>query len=156
MGHVLVIDDDDGVRCGLRRMLEEAGFEVTEAENGSAGLSAYGARRPNVVVCDIFMPVKEGLETIYELSHRDPTAAIIAITGGAHLTSLDPLPTAAALGAHRVLHKPFKMQELLDSINEVLAASAAPVPEPAAAEAPAGDQDPTLAEVPVVAAVPAQ
>src|SRR5438309_9546959 len=106
MGHVLVIDDDDGVRYGLRRMLEEAGFEVDEAENGAAGLGAYAARRPDVVVCDIFMPVKEGLETIYELRRADPTAAIIAITGGAHLTSLDPLPTAAALGAYQILHNP--------------------------------------------------
>src|SRR5262245_22126888 len=98
MGRVLIIDDDPGIRTSLRRMLEEVGFEVDEAENGAAGLSVYAARRPDAVICDIYMPVKEGLETIHELHDAHPAAPIVAISGGASLTSIDPLPVAAALG----------------------------------------------------------
>ena len=130
MERILIIDDDPGIRSSLRRTLEEAGFDVDEAENGAAGLRAYSARRPDVVICDIFMPVKEGLETIHELHDADPAAPIVAISGGALLTSVDPLPVAAALGACRVLRKPFKMEEFLTTVREILAASPQPLAVP--------------------------
>lgn len=79
---VLVIDDEDLVRDMLRRALESAGIEVVVAADGREGLKAYLANPTDVVVTDILMPEKEGIETIIELKREHPNVKIVAISGG--------------------------------------------------------------------------
>jgi YesN/AraC family two-component response regulator len=99
-------------------MLTTAGYGLQEASNGTEGLAAYRQQRPDVVLMDILMPEREGLETIRELMQIDPQAKIIAmsVTGEKRFGHLS---IALHMGAIRILHKPFTRDELLTAITEV-------------------------------------
>jgi CheY-like chemotaxis protein len=120
MARILVIDDDEDARAVLRRMLEAAGHSVLLASNGAEGLKLQRISKSDVVITDIFMPEKEGLETIRELKDLDPEIAIIAISGGGKsLSATGSLQTAHTLGAE-VLVKPFGSANLLAAIGKLL------------------------------------
>lgn len=118
--HVLIIDDDPPIREMLRRMLEYAGYQVTEAVDGEAGLRSFQAEPPDLVITDILMPNKEGLETIMGLRRLAPEVPIIAMSGGGHNGTLSYLQTADRLGARVTLAKPFTRQEMLDAVHTAL------------------------------------
>jgi CheY-like chemotaxis protein len=119
---ILLIDDDDMTRGVVRRMLEAAGHEVAEATDGHAGIALYHARPSDVVITDILMPERDGLETIRALRQYDAAVKIIAISGGGHSAAVsDFLDAAQAFGARRVLMKPFSKSELETALVEVLA-----------------------------------
>ena len=120
MKRILVIEDDDSVRKLIRRILEGAGYTVLEAPDGVQGVQVYREQHPDLVLTDIFMPEKEGLETISELGLLDPAVRVIAISGGGNMGILNPLPMAAKLGALRTLSKPFSGKELVDLVEEIL------------------------------------
>ena len=120
MKRILVIEDDDSVRKLIRRILEGAGYTVLEAPDGVQGVQTYREQRPDLVLTDIFMPGKEGLETILELGLLDLEVRIIAVSGGGNMGILNPLPMAAKLGALRTLSKPFSGKELVDLVEEIL------------------------------------
>lgn len=120
MAQVLIIEDEQLVRMVLRDMLEAAGHQVTEAEDGEQGLAQFGAHPADIVVTDIVMPRKEGFETIEELRRRHPGVKIIAISGGDRHRGSGTLTVAKGLGAHGVLMKPFRRQELLAMIDDIL------------------------------------
>ncbi|RLB31609.1 MAG: response regulator, partial [Deltaproteobacteria bacterium] len=81
MKKILVIDDDEQIRHILRRFLERAGYEVLEASNGQEGMALYRKEGPELVITDIIMPKKEGMETIMDMKGEFPKAKIIAISG---------------------------------------------------------------------------
>lgn len=116
---VLVIDDEELVRDTLRRALESAGIEVVVAADGREGLKAYLANPTDVVVTDILMPEKEGIETIIELKREHPDVKIVAISGGDRAGNTDFLEMAGLLGADRIMQKPFRPKELLATIEEL-------------------------------------
>lgn len=118
---ILLVDDNDAIRTVLRRLLSRSGFDVVEARNGVEALSAHKARPADIVVTDLIMPEKEGLETILELRRMQPRLRIIAMSGGGRVRAQDYLKLAAALGASRTLAKPFSEAELLKAIQELLA-----------------------------------
>jgi DNA-binding response OmpR family regulator len=118
---VLVIDDEQLIRLQVRTALETEGFVVHEAANGNEGLTRIALVVPDVVITDILMPDKEGIETILELRRRYPTIRIIAISGGGRTGNKDFLRTAKHLGADRTLAKPFALGALLRLVREVLA-----------------------------------
>jgi CheY-like chemotaxis protein len=120
MAKILVIDDDDTVRLSVRLALEDAEHEVDEAPNGAEGLDRLKIQVADLVVTDIFMPEKEGLETIDEIRRDYPQIKIIAISGGGRIDPQDYLEIARQLGADRVLFKPFDIQLLLDVVDELL------------------------------------
>ena len=120
MARVLIIDDDDQVRMMLRRTVEAAGHDVVEAANGALGIRAVEESVPDLVITDIYMPEKEGLETIIELKRSHPNLRIIAISGGAREVDLDFLPVAKRLGADYSLPKPIDREQLMEAIREVL------------------------------------
>ncbi|MCA9473334.1 MAG: response regulator [Nitrospirales bacterium] len=121
MPSVLIIDDDEQV-CGvLREAFEVAGFDARVAHNGEEGTSYYTSSPTDVVILDILMPEKEGLETILELRREFPTIKIIAISGGSERAHVNLLDLAHRLGAHHTVKKPFKMQEVVDLAKSLLA-----------------------------------
>jgi CheY-like chemotaxis protein len=122
---VLVIDDEPQMRTMVRRLLEHAGYGVTEAENGLEGLAACAAETPLLVVTDLYMPQCEGLETIMKLRREHREVPIVAMSGGGMRGSVDQLETAVKLGAAATLVKPFRRQDLLAAVEQALASTAA-------------------------------
>ncbi len=121
MARILVIEDDNSFRNVLVTMLERAGYEVLQAENGTQAIRHCGESSPDLVLTDIIMPDKEGLETIQELLGLCPNLKIIAMSGGGRFGPNSYLPLAEKLGAKKTLQKPFMRDELLSAISEVLA-----------------------------------
>jgi DNA-binding response OmpR family regulator len=120
MPHLLLIDDDELFRPMLRENLEQMGYTVTEARNGQEGLEKYASAPADLVLTDIIMPDKEGIETIVELRKKWPGVKIIAMSGGGRLTAASYLNVAQKLGAGCVLSKPFSTDELSAAINKLL------------------------------------
>lgn len=119
MTRVLVIDDNDDLRRALQLFLEEAGFEVAAAPNGLRGLQMQRENPACVVVTDLFMPEKEGIETIVELRRQFPDTRIVAMSGGGTDVGGDYLSVARAVGAEKALRKPFDMQDLVHTVREL-------------------------------------
>ena len=117
MAQILVIDDEAAIREFLRDALEGEGYVVDAAADGEAGLRAFRAEPADVVLCDIFMPGKDGLETISALIREFPSARIIAMSGG-RFGDLDLKKVAMLLGAVGALNKPFTLDELLSTVSE--------------------------------------
>jgi CheY-like chemotaxis protein len=117
---ILLIEDDGTVRLMAVRILTKAGYRVLEAPDGREGVRIYREELPDLVVTDIFMPEKEGLETIAELAGEYPGIRIVAVSGGGTLGILNPLPMAAKLGASRTLAKPYGRTDLLDAVMDLI------------------------------------
>lgn len=120
MAVLLVIDDDEGMRKLMVRTLSGSKHRVFEAENGREGLKLMDEHRPDVVITDILMPQKEGIETIREVQERAPTTKIIAISGGGLSHNLMFLDVARAFGADAVLAKPFRPAQLVETVERML------------------------------------
>ena len=121
MARILIIDDEELVRFTIRQILEAAGHDVGEAKNGAEGLTRFKTNPYELVITDIIMPEKEGIETIIEL-HRDfPATRIIAISGGGRTRNLDFLKLAGQFGAAVSLAKPFSDDELIAAVDSCLA-----------------------------------
>ncbi len=123
MARILVIDDEPLIRKYLRALLEPAGHEVVEAGDGIAGLKAFQSQPADLVFCDLFMPLKEGLETIRELRQLAHAVPIVAMSGGTPLGAMDFLPVATRMGATRIMAKPFSKTEACAVIDELLGRS---------------------------------
>lgn len=123
MPHILLIDDDDQVRALIRAALQYAGHEVTEAANGREGIELFKRLRPDAVVCDLFMPVCEGMETIRELRTLSQVG-ILAISGCPFVFDADLLTIACRLGATAALAKPFRVSELIQVVDALLCEAA--------------------------------
>jgi len=109
---ILIIDDDVYIRETLRIILERWGYEIEEASNGKTGLKIHHNNPVDLVIMDIIMPEKEGLETIMELRRDSPEVKIIAISGGGIIDAQECLYFAEKLGAQEIIAKPFGMNEL--------------------------------------------
>lgn len=116
---VLVIDDDEAMRSMLVQMLHRLGYEVAAASNGRAGLDLVRASPPDLVITDLLMPEKDGIETIMELRRLDPSLRVIAISGGGRFGSADYLHMARKLGAVATLEKPFEREQLKAVLEEL-------------------------------------
>ena len=120
MPQILIIDDDEQTRYTLREIMEREGFNVLVAENGNIGIKLFRENPADLIITDILMPEKEGLETINELKREYPDVKIIAISGGGGPTAMDFLPAAKLLGAARTFSKPVDRHELVQVVREVL------------------------------------
>jgi two-component system, chemotaxis family, chemotaxis protein CheY len=121
MARILLIDDEDELRALLKEALVDAGHQVLDAAGGDAGLQIYRASPTDVVITDILMPHKVGLETILELKRDFPKAKIIAISGGFNQRTDQDSALAGTLGVHRTLAKPFSPQRLVELVQTLLA-----------------------------------
>lgn len=122
MARILLVDDDDALRKALRLTLLKLGHEVLEAHNGNEALHLYAAEPPDLVMTDIIMPEKEGLETILELKRLHPPVKIIAMSGGGRANAIDYLKIARQMGVSKTLNKPFSADAMAAAIRDVLAA----------------------------------
>jgi CheY-like chemotaxis protein len=120
MARVLVIDDDLDMRMLLEETLKSAGHEVVLASDGKEGLAMYRTKPADVVITDIYMPEKGGLETIIELRQSYPDVPIIALSGTGAARAM--LSIAQKFGAVGVLQKPFAAQDLIDIVKNALLA----------------------------------
>jgi CheY-like chemotaxis protein len=120
MARILVIDDDEHFRRYLRTLLERAGHRVMVASDGDLGLRAIANDPSDLVVCDILMPEKDGLETIRELHRSHPNVKIVAVSGGSAVMGIDFLKDARAFGANAVLPKPFQPEDFLSLLGRLL------------------------------------
>ena len=123
MARVLVIDDSASARHMIRRALEVAGHRVQEAGDGRVGLRLQTESPSDLVITDLIMPEKEGLETIRDLRARWPDLAIIAISGGsASLDKESLLHVARCFGAVESIAKPFTADQITQSVSRAIEA----------------------------------
>lgn len=122
MARILIVDDDHTIRAYLRAILEEGqGHHLQEAENGSEGLQHYQKNPFDLVITDVLMPVKDGVELIMEMTERFPDARIIAMSGGGRgLDAAFNLHMAKDFGAMRVLVKPFSPEDVKEAVSDLL------------------------------------
>ncbi|MDF3022646.1 MAG: Response regulator, CheY-like receiver [Alphaproteobacteria bacterium] len=110
---ILVIEDDKLSRLMLCKILQSKKYTTIEAPNGAVGFKMFMEQKPDLILTDILMPEKEGLETILEIRACDADIPIIAMSGGGYEGNLNFLKMAAKLGATRTLTKPFKPSDIL-------------------------------------------
>jgi DNA-binding response OmpR family regulator len=118
---ILVIEDDSEVRDMVCKMLSDKSFDVVAAINGREGMELISkASNIDLVITDLIMPEKEGLETIRELKRDFSPIKILAISGGGKGKAQDYLTAATIMGADSTLGKPFVKQELIEAVQELL------------------------------------
>ncbi|MEO8201560.1 MAG: response regulator [Gemmatimonadota bacterium] len=122
MPRILVIDDDKDIRKLLRTALESSGHEVMEAADGLEGVRRWRDLHPDLVITDLMMPGKDGLDLVFEMVSLEPDVRVIAMTGGSWKETIDRLHDARLFGAVRTVTKPFTLSEMLRVVGEVLAA----------------------------------
>lgn len=120
MARILVIDDDPQICDLLKQNLEKEGHAIDTAENGVAGLNQFREHPAELIVLDILMPEKEGLETILDLRREFPDVKIIAMSGGNERAKLNLLDLAQRLGAQYCIQKPFQLQDFNDLVHKAL------------------------------------
>lgn len=120
MAKILIIDDDPSILTMLNRMLEKAGYEVDIASNGSEGLEKIESCPPDLLITDIVMPEKEGLELILYLRRKNPGLKIVAISGGGRFNYEGYLTSAKLLGADLTFQKPLVHKEFIQAISDLI------------------------------------
>ena len=117
---ILIIDDDELIRMACRNILKKEGFLTVEAVNGNEGVTLYATESPDLVITDMLMPDKEGLETITEIRALNNDAKIIAMSSGGETKNMTFLGLARKLGANATLDKPLKPTQLLNTVKQLL------------------------------------
>lgn len=125
MACVLVVEDEQNLRGIIAAILTGAGYEVIEACDGSEIGACLEGARPDLVLTDILMPEKEGIQTIIELRRQNPELRIIGMSGGGMVGADHYLDMAKVFGANQTLQKPFSKEKLLRVVAAVLAAPVA-------------------------------
>ncbi len=120
MPRILIIDDDDLIREMLRAVLEREGYDVLDASDGREGLRVFMKNPVDLVVTDLVMPEKEGIEIIIELRRNFPDLKIIAISGGGTVGGSQYLDVAGKLGADKILGKPLKLREFIAIVKDLM------------------------------------
>jgi len=125
MARILVIEDDDPVRRMMLQALQRAGHTVDQARDGNEGVRLFRERPADVVVVDIYLPEKDGWNTLRALYDIVPGVPFVLVSGSAPLEGLrrgtpGVLENARQIGAYRVLRKPFRPQALLHAVMELL------------------------------------
>ena len=120
MARILVVDDAVDFRVMCREVLQEEGYEVLEAADGNEGLVLLRDNTVDLIVLDIMMPEKGGLETIIEIRKDFPDLKIIAVSGVVPVDSGALLNLTNRFGVSKVFSKPIRFAELLETIRDLL------------------------------------
>lgn len=117
---ILVVDDDPSIRRTLQTGLSKAGYEVFEAQDGEEASRLLSDTGADLVIADIYMPKKSGLEVIMELRDRSASTPVIAMTDGGRTKNFNPLSYSEVLGGVRTIAKPFTLDEMLALVKQEL------------------------------------
>jgi CheY-like chemotaxis protein len=120
MARILVIDDDDVLRAAVCRTLSAQGHTVEDADDGAAGMARLVAHVPDLVITDVFMPGRDGIETLIEIRKSFPQLKVIVMSGGDSSGLINLLEDAKLLGAALTLPKPFTPEDLLKAVDSLL------------------------------------
>lgn len=124
---VLIADDEEKIRLLLQQWLQDAGHVVTEASDGRSAIQQIKQQAFDLLITDVLMPNNDGVEVIGELKKAQPTARVLAISGGGrYMGSDDCLKIAQGFGAHAAVLKPFNREQLLAGIELAFAPPPAP------------------------------
>jgi YesN/AraC family two-component response regulator len=119
---ILVVDDEPSILSGIHDLLQMAfdDCEIFCAENGLKATQLLEHTTVDLIITDILMPEKEGLETITEVREKYPQIKIIAMSGGGKTGRMNFLQMAKELGASAVIDKPFDPSELIQTVRRLL------------------------------------
>ena len=117
---ILVVDDDPSIRRTLQLALGRAGYHVVEARDGSEAVRLFRDHGADLVILDLFMPDKDGIETIIELRAHSPGVRIIAMSSGGKNKQLDILGDAKMLGAVLTIEKPFTSSQMIAVVDQAI------------------------------------
>ena len=121
MANILLVDDDAPLVKVQSELLRRAGHTVSVAGNGKEAMDLVADNDFDLVITDLIMPEKEGIETILELRRKAPKIKIVAMSGGgAWADTRDSLAMARQLGASLTLAKPFSGEELIAAVAQAL------------------------------------
>ena len=130
MARIIVIDDERDIRNVVKEVLVREGYDVVVAEDGEAGLDALREHGADLVITDVIMPGKDGVETVYDIRMEFPNTRVLVISGGGNVPphEYEPvaiktsayLASATVAGADTTLTKPFGRKELIDAVSELL------------------------------------
>ena len=121
MAHILVIDDDPAALEAVTIVLEDEGHTTITAADGNAGIQLIGEQPFDLVITDLIMPEKEGIETLMEIKEKHAPLKVMVMSGGERSPDGLYLSIAETVGADGVLAKPFTSSELLGTVNKILA-----------------------------------
>ena len=121
MKSILIVDDEVGIRNLMRAILENEGYSVLEGSNGNEAILQYGKYTPDLVITDLLMPGKDGIEALFEIRQMNGKAKVIALSGGGRICPENYLNYAMKLGAIATIEKPFTSEEFLMVINQTMA-----------------------------------
>ena len=117
---ILVVEDDPSIRRVLQIVLSQAGYQVIEAGDGHEAMRLWCDQGADLVITDLHMPNKNGLEVIIELRALSPSTPIVAMTGGGRSNDIELLGDARLFGAVRTVAKPFRFEEMLAVVQQEL------------------------------------
>jgi len=117
---VLVVDDSADIRGMLQAQLEMEGFEVATAPDGARALALLGRQRTDLIITDLFMPDKDGIETILGIREKYPAVQIVAMSGWDSRQGSDYLKVAREIGAVRTVKKPFELTDIVKIVRDLM------------------------------------
>jgi DNA-binding response OmpR family regulator len=117
---VLVVDDSADIRGMLQAQLEMEGFDVATAPDGARALALLGRQRTDLIITDLFMPDKDGIETILEIRAKYPAVQIVAMSGWDSRQGSDYLKVAREIGAVRTVKKPFELTDMVKIVRDLM------------------------------------
>lgn len=117
---ILVIDDEPTALDLLRRILEMNGYEVAVAKNGQEGVELFEQHPCDLVITDMVMPIKDGLQTILDLRMEAPELPVIAISGGGTISKERYLAVAGYLDRVITIAKPFAIEQIVEAVEKLL------------------------------------
>lgn len=119
MQRILVVDDEEPVRLMLRMTLEDAGYDVEEVDDGARVVEKLRGNEFSLIITDLVMPEKEGIETIMDVKREFPEMKIIAVSGGGKVGPHNYLTFAKRLGSDAIFTKPVDMDLLLTAVKDL-------------------------------------
>ncbi|MEW6666521.1 MAG: response regulator [Thermodesulfobacteriota bacterium] len=120
MARILIVDDSPSDRSALRNVLESRGYRVQEASDGKAAIRMQRTTPADLVITEILLPEKDGMETIVDLKRGFPDVKVIAVSRGGAISPQIYLKMAMELGASRALRKPFDPHKMTETVWELV------------------------------------
>jgi len=123
MAKILIVDDEQNIRNILCETLKKDEYEIFEASSGQEAIDILDSNAVDLMITDLVMPGKTGLDLIMEIKEKIPEINIIAISGGGGINGrFDYLPIAQLIGANNIIRKPFSMADIKKIVSDLLAA----------------------------------